>query len=142
MAEQSRLYLVSCVSKKHPAPTPANQFYISPWFKAVRRYVEAREGPWFVLSARYGLVAPTQILEPYDETLNKMRIADRRAWASRVMTQMEQFMPSARTVVLFAGLCYREFLTDYLKERSTVEVPMLGLTIGRQLQWLKSEVRA
>ena len=79
-----------------------------------------------------------QVLAPYDETLNNMKIAERRAWASRVTTQMDQLVPSVRTVVVFAGLRYREFLMDYFKRRWTVELPMEGLRIGKQLQWLKN----
>ena len=138
MAETNRVFLVSCVSKKRLAAAPSREFYVSPWFLAVRRYVEASGDPWYVLSAKYGLVAPGQVLAPYDETLNKMKIAERRAWANRAIAQMDQLMPSVRTVVVFAGTRYREFLMDYLKRRWAVEVPMEGLRIGKQLQWLKS----
>jgi hypothetical protein len=54
MTEIDRMHLVSCVSKKSPTPAPAREFYASPWFLAVRRYVEAAGDPWFVLSAKYG----------------------------------------------------------------------------------------
>jgi hypothetical protein len=107
-----------------------------PWFLAVRRYIEAAGDPWCILSAKYGLVRPGQVLAPYDETLNKMKIAERRAWATRVMVQMDDLMPSVRTVVVFAGLRYREFLMEYMSQRWTVEVPLKGLRIGKQMQWL------
>jgi hypothetical protein len=138
MTEIDRTYLVSCVSKKSQAAAPAREFYVSPWFLAVRRYIEATGDPWYVLSAKYGLVTPAKVLAPYDETLNNMKIAERRAWAGRVIAEMDQLMPSVRTVVVFAGLRYREFLMDYLKRRWKVEVPMKGLRIGKQLQWLKN----
>jgi hypothetical protein len=138
MAESDRIYLVSCVSRKLGIAAPTREFYVSPWFMAVRQYVEAAGDPWYVLSAQYGLVTPAQVLAPYDETLNKMKITERRAWANRVTAQMDELMPSVRTVVVFAGLRYREFLTDYLKRRWTVEVPMEGLRIGEQLRWLRN----
>jgi hypothetical protein len=138
MAESTRIYLVSCVSRKSITAAPSRELYVSPWFIAVRRYVEATGDPWYVLSAKYGLVGPMQLLAPYDETLNSMKIGERRSWASRVTTQMDQFMPSVQTLVVFAGLRYREFLMDYLNRRWTVEVPMEGLRIGKQLQWLKN----
>jgi hypothetical protein len=137
MAGIDRVYLVSCVSKKSPTAAPAKEFYASPWFLAVRRYIEAAGDPWFVLSAKYGLVSPDQVLTPYDETLNSMKIAERRAWSSRVIAQMDGTNLAPRSIVLFAGLRYREFLMEYLNRRSTVEVPMEGLRIGKQLQWLK-----
>jgi hypothetical protein len=65
--------------------------------------------------------------------MTNMRIAERRAWASQVAVQMDRLMPSAQTVVAFAGLRYREFLMEYLKRRWAVEVPMEGLRIGKQL---------
>jgi hypothetical protein len=68
MTESTRVYLVSCVSKKSLTAEPAREFYGSPWFMAVRCYVEATGDPWFVLSAKYGLVTPLQVLAPYDET--------------------------------------------------------------------------
>ena len=104
--------------------------------------MEATGDRWYVLSAKYGLVDPAQVLAPYDETLNKMKIVERRAWASRVIGQMDQLTPSARNVVVFAGLRYREFLMEYLQLRGTVEVPMKGLRIGKQLQWLKNSFQS
>jgi DUF1365 family protein len=141
MTEFHRTYLVSCVSKKRVTEAPAKGFYVSPWFVAARRYVSATGDPWYILSAKYGLVAPAQILAPYDETLKKMKIAERRAWASQVTAQMDELLQPEQTIVVFAGLRYREFLMDHLKGRFAVEVPMEGLTIGRQLQWLNNEAR-
>lgn len=60
-----------------------------------------------------------------------------KAWAARVKAQMETFLPAADRIVVFAGLRYREYLMDYLRHRARiVEVPMEGLTIGRQLHYL------
>ena len=140
MANHDRTYLVSCVSRKGVTEAPVKDLYLSPWFKAARRYIEATGDPWYVLSAKYGLVDPNQVLIPYDETLNKMAIAARRAWANQVIKQMDQLLTPGKTVVVLAGSRYREFLMDYLNQRFTVAIPMRGLTIGRQLQWLNAEV--
>ena len=50
--------LVSCVKNKHPYPAPARSLYTSAWFHKARDLVEASGARWFVLSSRYGLVAP------------------------------------------------------------------------------------
>jgi hypothetical protein len=68
-----------------------------------------------------------------------MGVEDRRQWASRVISQMDARLPSSRRIVILAGQRYREFLLDYLRRRAdTVELPMEGLTIGRQLSYLAS----
>ena len=70
-------------------------------------------------------------------TLNTMRKAERNAWAKRVKAQMETRLPAADRIVVLAGQRYSESLMDYLRQRArTVEIPMEGLTIGRQLQYL------
>jgi len=93
--------------------------------------------PWFILSAQYGLVHPNTVIEPYDCTLNEMRMASRRRWASEVLLQLAPQLEAVASVTFFAGQRYREFLEQPLRTRGlTVEVPMRGLKIGEQLRWL------
>ena len=137
MENDRTVYLISCVSKKRDVPAPAKDLYESELFHRARAYVEASGRPWFILSAKHGLVAPGEVIAPYDETLNTMGVADRRAWAEKVQAQMDERLPAAERIVVFAGQRYREFLMAYLRRRATkVEVPMKHLGIGEQLSWL------
>lgn len=133
----SIIYLVSCVSKKCTVPTVAKDLYLSSWFRKARHYVEQTGEPWFILSAKHGLVSPNELIAPYEMTLNRMPIKDRREWAARVSSQLAQAVPQANRVVFLAGHRYREFLSVLLTDREIcVEVPMQGLAIGKQLRWL------
>jgi uncharacterized protein DUF6884 len=135
------LLLVSCVSAKRPTPAPAHDLYVSPLFRKARAYVESQGTPWFTLSAEHGLLHPDTVVVPYERTLNKMRIQDRRDWARRVLAALEVQLCTIHTVVFLAGERYREFLEPALRERFAVEVPLAGLTIGRQLQWFVQRAR-
>jgi hypothetical protein len=64
--------LVACVSKKNTTPMPARDLYISAWFRKASMYAARVADRWYILSAKYGLVAPDTMIKPYDETLNKM----------------------------------------------------------------------
>lgn len=131
--------LVSCVATKRPGKHAARDLYASAWFKKVRQHVEGAGLTWYVLSAKYGLVDPDREIEPYELTLNNMSLRDRQAWAHRVMGQISERLPCHDRFVLFAGLRYREFLQPLLEaEKSKIQVPMEGLTQGRQLNWLDS----
>jgi uncharacterized protein DUF6884 len=133
-----RIFLVACVAGKRATPHKAAELYTSPWFEMVRELVSSSGEPWFILSAKHGLVSSDTVIAPYNETLNTMGVACRREWAVRVQGQMNEAMPTADEVVILAGVRYREYLMDYLKGRfAKVSVPMAGLTIGRQLRWLK-----
>lgn len=137
--QRTRTYLVSCVGKKASAPTRAAALYTSAWFQKARHHVEADGAPWFILSAEYGLVQPDAVIAPYEKTLNRMGIDARRAWASRVIAQMETEMPQCEEIVVFAGARYREFLIDYLlRHARRVDVPLEGLRIGEQLAWFST----
>ena len=137
MEKVETVCFVSCVGAKQTTPAPAQDLYQSDWFTKARAYAEAIATQWFILSAKHGLVRPDEVIEPYEQTLNTMGIADRRHWARRVQGQMDEHMPDADRIVVLAGERYREFLMDYLRRRAaTVDVPMAGLRIGEQLSWL------
>lgn len=128
--------LVSCVSAKRAIPCEARDLYISPWFMKAKAHVEAMDSQWFILSAEYGLLHPDQVVAPYERTLNKMNIQERQEWARRVMGQLSPYLLGIDRVVVLAGERYREFLLAPLRRAiPLVEVPMVGLTIGRQLKW-------
>jgi len=140
MLTSPKLFLGSCVGQKQPSPTRAKDLYTSPWFRLARAYVEATGCPWFILSAKYGLVHPDQLIEPYERTLNRMPIEERRAWAGRVGAELDRLL-GVQEVIFLAGARYREFLSDHLRNGGIrVEVPMEGLTIGLQLQWLSNHI--
>jgi hypothetical protein len=132
-----RLFLVSCVSQKKGHPAPAADLYVSAWFRKARGLVEATGSPWFILSAEHGLLPPHVVVAPYERTLNRMSAADRRAWANRVREQIVAMAPTSDEVVVLAGARYREHLLPWLRERfGKVTIPMEGLPIGHQLNWM------
>lgn len=133
------LYLVSCVSRKGDAPAPAKDLYQSDWFGKARVWVEQTGQPWFILSAKYGLVHPEAVIAPYEKTLNTMPAAERRDWAADTIKQLEPHLDGVESVVFLAGQRYREHLESPLQSRDiAVSAPMAGLGIGRQLAWLKA----
>lgn len=133
----STVFLVSCTKGKQEKACAARDLYVSSLFRKARQFAEASGCPWFILSAKHGLIAPHQIIAPYEQTLNTMRVADRKAWAKHVAAQLAEAAPELSRVVFLAGRRYREFLTQHLTRRGVeVSVPMQGLRIGEQLRWL------
>ena len=131
------IYLVSCVGRKQVIPAPARDLYISSWFCKARSYADSTGQPWLVLSAKHGLVHPDEVISPYDLSLKTMPAADRRQWASTVLTELGPYLDGVGSVVFLAGQSYREFLEPSLRSRGlVVSVPMEGLRIGEQLRWL------
>ena len=133
----TRIFLVSCTQAKAHHPLPARFLYDSPWFTLARRIVEATGSPWFILSAKHGLLPPDRIIEPYDAPLKQRRI-----WAKNVIAQMENILPPADGVVIFAGIPYREFIIEYLTGRyGDLSIPLKGLGYQQQVNWLEHEAQ-
>ena len=141
--EGRRLFLISCVKTKRTATAAAKDLYISDWFRKARACVEGVDGEWRILSAEYGAVHPNDEIRPYEKTLNTMPVAERRAWAQRVLNAIDSSLLDIDTVVFLAGKRYREFLEPALHKRGVdVDVPMRDLSQGRQLAWLGACIEA
>jgi len=133
--------LISCVSKKHPIASRAEDLYDSALFSKSRDYVRNRCDTWAILSAKYGLVDPDQVIEPYEETLNAKSAAERREWSKRVWNVLQSRINPGNDIIILAGQRYREYLVPLLEAYGCqVHVPLKGLGIGRQLQWLKNHL--
>jgi len=117
----------------------ARELYCSTWFLKARDYVEAHALPWFILSAKYGLVNPDQVIQPYNLTLKDMAADERRAWARMVASGLQGKCEKGTFIIIFAGQYYREYLIPVIEGWGCeIEVPLRGLGIGQQLKWLKN----
>lgn len=133
--------LISCVSKKHSHATLARNLYKSPLFKKTRDYVDKNCDSWYILSAKYGLVEPDNVIEPYDETLNTKSRMERKQWAKKVWDVLNLHLHPGDQVILLAGEKYREFLVPHLiNYECIIKIPLEGLGIGKQLQWLSRQL--
>ncbi len=134
------VFLVSCVSKKQAIEARAEELYQSDWFQKARAYIVNRMLPddrWYILSAQHHLVEPGRVVAPYEKTLLRMPKPERRAWADRVLDQLRDVLQGGDQVVILAGQRYREFLEPCLIDAGyDVSVPLQGLGIGKQLEWL------
>jgi len=133
------VYLVSCVAEKAAGECAAKDLYVSDWFKKARAYVEATECDWYILSACYTVLRPDRIVAPYEMCLDEFEREWRKQWATTAAHLIRSMVPFGTQLIILAGGTYREFLVPSLLSKGyPVEVPMQGLGIGQQKQWLMS----
>ncbi len=82
------LVLIGCVDRQQPAPAPARDLFLGPVFARRRAYAEASGRPWFILSSRWGLVRPDELIAPYRFVLDDQPIMFRRTWGRYVAEQL------------------------------------------------------
>ena len=60
--------LIQCTKSKRSETCRAKDLYDeSTYFCKLREWAESRGQPWYILSAKHGLVAPNEFIEPYNE---------------------------------------------------------------------------
>lgn len=131
--------LISCVSQKQDRRVAARDLYTSPLFRYNLQYAQSlRPDAIYILSAKHGLLDLDQMVSPYDVAINDMKAPEIRAWAEKVRGQLARKADLQNDRFIFlAGHKYRKYLQPYLNQW---EAPLEGLSIGRQLQFLKGQV--
>ncbi|MCK5284133.1 MAG: hypothetical protein KAJ86_00955 [Alphaproteobacteria bacterium] len=135
----SEIYLLSCVKSKQSQSCCAEDMYVSSLFKKMLQYAKNQKPSHiFILSAKYGLLELSDVIEPYEKTLKKMYKKDREEWAKSVLSKLKKKTNfEVDNFIFLAGKEYRENLIPALKHYS---LPMEGLVFGKQLQWLKAQI--
>lgn len=134
----AKIVLISCVKSKQPYKCTAETMYISPLFRGMLGYArQLNPDKIFILSAKYGLLKLADEIEPYEQTLATMKKVERQIWAQGVLTQLRDEADLLRDEFTFlAGAHYRSELVPHIRN---VAVPMRGLGLGLQKQWLKRQ---
>lgn len=128
-----KIGLVPCAKKKRDQKCAAKDLYISPLWRSLYGYTQQRCDATYILSAKYGLVADTAIIEPYDKTLLKASVTERKEWSDMVLKQMrdEGFDFENDYFVCMAGKRYRQYIAPHLQH---LEIPNEHLNMYEQLK--------
>ena len=134
------IIFIGCVKKKENYPTYAQDLYKSTYFKYCLSYAKKlNPTKIYILSAYYGVLELTDIIAPYEKTLNNMNIKERKEWSKKVLKQLLDKKIDFEDETLFlCGKKYREYLEPYFINCSS---PFKNLNaIGKQLQFLKENI--
>ncbi len=126
--------LVACCGPKLTTPARAEELYVSTLFKKAKAHVLTRCDRWFILSAKLGLVEPTEVIEPYNVTLGTMTRTERQQWGKGVVEKLVTLGLKDSTFLTLAGAKYTTPLTGL-----RLITPLAGLGIGKQLSWLTTK---
>jgi hypothetical protein len=137
MTSPRTIVLVACGKAKRRSACAARDLYTSTLFRKSREVAEVQGERWYILSAKYGLLDPRRLIEPYDASLKDLSVIGRDMWARGVVRDLQAVTRAGDRIVLFGGRYYREPLAALLVGSGfEVTAPLEGLSIGRQLQRL------
>lgn len=133
--------LLGCVKLKLDRRARAKDLYRSPLWRGRHAYAESSGHPWFILSARHGLVEPDDELDPYDMALADLTADQRSQWGDDVVAALETGLGrlAGVTFEMHAGGVYRRAIEPgLLAAGAWLEVPLRGLSLGSQLAWYRA----
>lgn len=136
--------LIGAGKRKVDEAAPAHDLYTGSLFRLRRAHAERAGLPWFVLSPKYGLVEPDELLEPYDLAMIRQPVAYRREWSATVAVRVGELLGPAcgRTLEVQAGAAYLDPLEPLLAAAGwTVLAPLRGLNQGQQAAWYSARSR-
>ena len=129
---------ISCVKKKKMTPCAARELYSSDLFRKSLQYAEKHADKVYILSAKYGLLEPDDIIAPYEMTLKSMSVREQKRWAYSVY---QKFIAKGgnpeESAVFLCGENYRKYL---ILKFPNARVPLKGLSFGNQLKWYKEHL--
>jgi hypothetical protein len=136
-----RVALVGCSAAKLKHAAPARELYTSALFRAAYAYAEVTCDAVVIVSAVYGIVAPSVIIRPYDRSLRQYNKREREDWGARTVMQLPSFGLSPVLVIL-AGKVYADALVHgaHWHNLPRPELPIAGIRgCGARVKWLRVE---
>lgn len=145
--DQAKLVQITIIScgklKNKKVRCPAKDAYAGRSFLLKRKYAELSNNPWFILSAKYGLIRPDRYIDPnYDVTISTK--VDCQELAGKIKRQIPQYLEftMAEEIVFLGPSTYFKSLELAMSGKDRVVMKHLtkGLRTGQSQKKIKAIV--
>ena len=131
--------LISCGKHKKTVPCKAKEMYVSERFIRLKQIAEKSGNNWYILSAKYGLLSPEQIIEPYDLRLSKCSAQYLKQWAGQVMKEISKYGKDTFFLIM-ADKEYAQFIVPLLANQGyMISSPFAKNTENDLIHYVKNE---
>ena len=113
--------VTSCGAKKESTPQPAGKLYKSSRIRHLYRKSKELGIPFYILSAKYGLINADTIIEPYDQIMTPER-------AKELLPQVKEALEGFDLVIFYKGGARKEY--KELIERACEETGTRLISFG------------
>jgi hypothetical protein len=123
-----RVVLIGSSGAIADAPDAVGNLFRSDGFAAARQHAVHSRLPWFVLSAKHGLLDPDDVVSPFSTQIDDQPAAYRSAWGEWVVAQLADRLQLDGVVVeVHGGVDFAQPLRQSLTRRGAVlDIPLPG----------------
>lgn len=141
MRNQKIVIITGCSVKKLDSKAPAREIYQGVVFKKVKNLTELQGIDFMILSAKYGLLQGSEIIEPYDMAIkNKTDILKLQ---EIVIPQLVQIEKDYTSIILIMGKKYRAVCAPRFSEKYKMlyDSKGIGALTSRLNKYLENPLR-
>jgi hypothetical protein len=123
-----RVVLVGSSGATADHPAAAGEMFRSDGFARAREAAVRSRSPWFVLSAKHGLLDPGEVISPHGVQIDDQPAAYRSAWGEWVVAQLaDRLQLDGVTVEVHGGVDFAQPLRQPLASRgAALDIPLPG----------------
>lgn len=122
--------IIACSKSKRNRACAARFLYTGSLFKKALVYAEKNYKYVYILSAKFGILHPDHIIEPYNKTLLNMSTQEKNKWYLLVGEQLKTLK---KPLTFFTGRLYNYPFEGFK--------PLEGLGLGEQLKWFNIRLK-
>lgn len=130
--------IIACSQRKANNPNPARDLYRGTLFRFGREFAETYGYDYRILSAKYGLLHPEEIIEPYNQRISTAADVTRLQLA--VLPELAELIPQYEKIIVIGGAMYRRVLAPLIDSSSKFEIITDPRGIGGMLQRLRARI--
>lgn len=133
------LFIIGCSHKKADTARPAAEMYLSKRFLAAKEIAECYSSDWLILSAKHGVLSKSQIVEPYDITLDNLTNEQYLNWVSKCSVHIiNETSPYDHVIFLGDSEYFQDISDSLILERRIVYMPLDFVPYPEQSRWLET----
>jgi hypothetical protein len=128
VVRSGRVVLIGSSGSTAEESDAAGRLFRSDGFARAREHAVHSRLPWFVLSAKHGLLDPDDVISPFEVQIDDQSAAYRTAWGEWVVAQLADRLQLDGVVVeVHGGVDFAQPLRQPLARRGAVlEIPLPG----------------
>lgn len=135
------IIFISCTKTKQNYSCRAKEMYSpSDLFKGAYKYdLSLKPDAIYILSAKYGLLNPNDVINPYEKTLVSAKQDEVKRWSVMVAKQIQQHhIDREQKAVFLCGKPYRKYIQNLFPNHVA---PCAHMGIGQQIKFYKENTK-
>jgi hypothetical protein len=131
----STLAIIPCTNQKSDEPGPAREVWTGVHFQLTLLHAEEFYDRTLIMSFKYGLITPDEVIEPYDMNIHFEPLKVRVAWKRMMMQHIQRECENPPGILgLYVGKTDVDWLSKAFLGRGTKKIiqPWAGLGTGQR----------